>query len=86
VSKKTNVKEVTTSAVVDPEVVVGGVADEVEGGSLVAFIAEELHEDVLKTTKRGAKGVKKASRSPMKVLHKLNISENIPLQVKLLEQ
>lgn len=82
VSKKTNVKAVTTSAVADPEVVVGGVADEAGGDSLVVSIAEELPEDVLETAKmRGEKDVKKARRSPMKVLRKSTISGNIPLQV-----
>jgi len=82
VSKKTNVKAVTTSAVADPEVVVGGVADEAGGDSLVVSIAEELQEDVLKTAKmRGEKDVRKARRSQMKVLRKSTISGNIPLQV-----
>lgn len=108
-SKRTNVKAVTTSAVVDP--VVGGVADEVEGGSLVGFIAGELHEEVVLSRTankryvigryslllsscifltvqsplsmillfifRGAKAVKRHSRSRMKVLRKTT-SETYP--------
>lgn len=57
---------------VGPEVV-GGVEDEDEGDTLVVSIAEVLHEDVhpaVNKRARGARAVKKAKRSPTRVLRR----------------